>query len=113
MLIPQHHPLQNNCKKTLAPTWFGFPLWVEPLVGGCAQGLRPSLEGRWPPALPISSDSLTPWAGRSGAGSWTHLQVLKVGQGLAVGELRPRVAVVELVADAADIAHHGHQEVHP
>jgi hypothetical protein len=42
----------------------------------------------------------------------TYLQVLKVGQGLAVGELHPRVAVVEFVADTADIAHHRHQEVH-
>ena len=33
--------------------------------------------------------SLTPWAGQSRAGGLTHLQVLKVGQGLAVGELRP------------------------
>lgn len=60
----------------------------------------------------------TPAAHRPGGGAGflgllVFLQVLEVGQGLAVGELRPRVAVVELVADAADVAHHGHQEVHP
>lgn len=52
------------------------------------------------------------WHLTPSAGGPTHLQVLKVGQGLAVGKLGPRVAVVELVANAADVAHHGYQEVH-
>lgn len=59
----------------------------------------------------------TPAAHRPGGGAGVlgllvFLQVLEVGQGLAVGELRLRVALAELVADAAHVAHHGHQEIH-
>ena len=106
---PSAPPAPEQLQKDLGPNL----VWI-PFVGRASRwGLCPGAEAKPRREVATSSDSLTPRAGRSGAGSWTHLQVLKVGQGLAVGELRPRVAVVELVADAADIAHHGHQEVHP
>lgn len=41
-----------------------------------------------------------------------HLQVLKVGQGLAVAELRPLITWVELATSAAHVARRGHQEIH-
>lgn len=111
---PSAPPAPEQLQKDLGPNL----VWI-PFVGRAScWGLCPGAEAKPRREVATGSShqlgqSLTPRAGRSGAGGRTHLQVLEVGQGLAVGELRPRVAVVELVADAADIAHHGHQKVHP
>lgn len=81
------------------------------VLGGCAAaGGEQSSQG-------VAGIDGTPAAHGPGGGAGilgllVFLQVLKVGQGLAVGKLGPRVAVVELVANAADVAHHGYQEVH-
>lgn len=41
-----------------------------------------------------------------------HLQVLKVGQGLAVAELRPLTTWVKLATSKAHVARRRHQEIH-
>lgn len=91
----------------------GTTLALAPFVGRASllggprgQGQAQDRRGHWPSSPSARMES------ESRAGGPAHLQVLEVGQGLAVGELRLRVALAELVADAAHVAHHGHQEVH-
>lgn len=113
-LAPTAWPSAPLCSRTkagapprlaLIPFRAGPPCWGVCLGAEVKHG-REVASGTSP-----SLDGVRPGQEGRGAGGPAHLQVLQVGRGLAVGELCPRVAGVELMADAADIAHHRHHEV--